>query len=240
MQNLLIIEDNLIQSHFLANIICKEVPNVRLYSIASTGNEAIDIIKDELVDIIILDLKLSDMMGTEILNFIKENNLVKYNSSVIVVTVEMELLSTIIGNESVFNYCSKISGIDFIIKQIKILVNEKQKNYFIDKTKNQIKKELEILKFNFSYIETKYLYDCIIECYYKNNIYDINLNKDIYPIISKKYQKSINSIKASIFQSISIMFCEIDEKELSNYFGYKILNKPKFKDVIITILQKLK
>ena len=31
MQNLLIIEDNLIYSHFLVNSICKELNNIRLY-----------------------------------------------------------------------------------------------------------------------------------------------------------------------------------------------------------------
>ena len=36
MQNLLIIEDNLIYSHFLVNSICKELNNIRLYSIETS------------------------------------------------------------------------------------------------------------------------------------------------------------------------------------------------------------
>ena len=41
MQNLLIIEDNLIYSHFLVNSICKELNNIRLYSIVDTGKKAL-------------------------------------------------------------------------------------------------------------------------------------------------------------------------------------------------------
>lgn len=76
MQKLLVIEDNLIQAYFLTNTICKEVPDVKLYHIALTGKEAINIIKEEIVDIIIMDLKLPDMTGIDILNYISENNIV--------------------------------------------------------------------------------------------------------------------------------------------------------------------
>ena len=35
------------------------------------------------------------------------------------------------------------------------------------------------------------------------------------------------------------MYCNTDEKLLSNYLGYNIIDKPKPKDVIITVLEKL-
>jgi len=65
------------------------------------------------------------------------------------------------------------------------------------------------------------------------------VNKKIYPIIAKKYNKTINSIRIDIFQSISKMYDEIEKKKLSNYFGYKVINKPKTKEVITTILEKI-
>ena len=239
MQNLLIVEDDLIQAHFLANSICKEILNIRLYSIVTTGAEALDVIKNEKIDIIILDLKLPDMTGKDILDFISNNNLSKYNSSIIVFTGEMEILKEIVGNKYVYNYCSKINGIDFIIKQVKELIKEKQNKYYINSIRYRIKEELEILKFDFSYIGTKYLCDCICECYSKKDAYNINLKKEIYPIISNRYHKTINSIKTSIFQATSIMYYEINKTDLSNYFGYNIINKPKPKDIIFTILQKI-
>lgn len=240
MQNLLIIESDLVISHFWANSICKKVPNIRLYNIVSTGTEAINIIKEEIVDIILLDLKLVDIAGTEIINFIIKNNITKYKSSIIVVTDEKKLSTRIIRNKYVFKCCSKINNIDAIINQVQKLANEKQESYSIISVKNKIKRELENLNFNFSYLGTKYLYECIYQCYCKNVLYDINLNKDIYPIISNKYNKSINSIKINIFQASSIMYDSTDETHLSKYFGYKIIEKPKTKDIIFTILQKIK
>lgn len=239
MQKLLIIEDNLIQAHFLTNTICKEIPDIKLYNIALTGIEAINIIKEESVDIIILDMKLPDMTGVDIINFISKNNIAKYLSSILVLTGEMELLSQIIGNQYIFDYCSKINGMDLIVHKIKELLEEKKKCSRITSIKEQIKTELENLKYNFSYAGTKYLYECICECYARKKLYDFNLNKDIYPIISHKYHKTISSIKANIFQATSLMYCEIEEDILEEYFGYNIKSKPKTKDIITMILLKL-
>jgi len=240
MQNLLIIEDDIIQSHFIVNHICKEISNIRLYNIAATGKEAINIIKEQKVDIIILDLKLPDMYGIDILNYILENNIIKYVNSVIVITGEMYLISKIVRNKLIFNYHSKIDEISLIINDIKELVLKKEKEYNIDIINKKIQKELYKLNYNFSYIGTKYLCEIIYECHKPNNIYNINLNKEVYPIISKKYNKTINSIKCSIFKATYLMYYDINESKLTEYFGYKITSKPKTKDIIYRILEKIK
>lgn len=128
MQNLLIVEDNLIQSHFLVNSICKNIPNIRLYNIVSTGIEAIEIIKREKVDIIILDLKLPDMNGIDIIKYIEQNNIVKYISSIIIITGEISLLAKIIGNKYVYSYCSKTNTTDSAINLIRDLADENKRN----------------------------------------------------------------------------------------------------------------
>ena len=130
--------------------------------------------------------------------------------------------------------------IDFLLTEIKNLVKEKQNQKSIETIEYKIKNELKKLKLNFSYVGTKYLYECICECYYRNIIYDINLNKDIYPIISKKYNKRIDSIKSNISKAITLMYYENEEKYLSNYFGYDILSRPKTKDIITKILFNIK
>ena len=53
--NLLIVEDNIIQSHEMANYISEKFENVKIYSMAATGKEAINIINKNIVDIILLD-----------------------------------------------------------------------------------------------------------------------------------------------------------------------------------------
>ena len=150
MKNLLVVESNMIQAYSLVNCICKEIPNVRLYSIASTAIEAIDIIKEEKVDIIILDMNLPDMNGINIVNFISDNNIIKYNKSIIIFGCESNLFSKIINNNYIFGYCSKINSMDFIISKINNLIEQKKKcNYnCMDTIKQQIQEELEKLNFN--------------------------------------------------------------------------------------------
>lgn len=240
MENLLIVESNLAQAHFWTNCICKKIMDIRLYQIALTGMEAIEILKNKEVDIVILDLELSDMSGFDIIEYITKNNITKYNSSIIVITDHMELLNYVIQNKCVFSYCSKINDIDFIIQTINNLICEKKKEHSVDNIKEQIITELEKINFKFCYDGTKYLVDAIYECYCQNMIYNINFNKNIYPIISEKYKKSIETIRTNIFNSVLEMYNDTEEKILSNYFGYKVVSKPRNKDIIITILRKIR
>lgn len=239
MKNLLIIEDNLIEAYTLTNYICKQISDIRLYNIASTGKEAINIIKEEIVDIIILDLKLPDMTGIDVLDYISKNNIEKYKKSIIIFTNEMQLLRQAYKNEYVFSYCTKTNSVNYIVSNIKELIEEKKNSDYSYFIKEQIKSELEKLHFKFSYIGTKYLYDIIYECCKQNKLYDINLKSEIYPIISKRYHKAMNTVKSNIFQAISIMYTELDVHILSNYFGYEVIEKPKAKDIINIVLQKI-
>lgn len=239
MYNMLLIEDEIMQSHFLVNTISKEIPEIRIYNIASTGLDAINTIKEEMVDIILLDLKLPDMSGIEIIDFITRENIVKYKKSILVVTAEMDLLSKIVRNPYIFSYNSKSNGIDPIIQNIKDLIEDKQENDNNIILIQDINNELNKLHYNFKYIGTRYLAECIYEAYHKNNKYDINLNKEIYPIISRKYNKTISSIKTNINQATTNMYFDIEEKVLFKFFKYNISCKPKPKDVILKVIENL-
>lgn len=96
-----------------------------------------------------------------------------------------------------------------------------------------------MMNYNFTYIGTRYLAQCIYESYHRVNKYDINLNRDIYPIIVQKYNKSINSIKTNINQATNIMYFDTEEKLLFKYFGYNITCKPKPKDIIFKIMENI-
>ena len=126
MYNMLIVEDEVIQSQFLINSIAKEIPEIRICNIASTGLDAINTIKDELADIILLDLKFPDITGVDVIDFISKRNIKKYKNSILVITAEMNLLSKIVGNPYVFSYNSKIYGIEPIIENINRLLVEKK------------------------------------------------------------------------------------------------------------------
>ena len=67
-----------------------------------------------------------------------------------------------------------------------------EKNYFEKKNKLKlnIQSELHYLRYNFSHKGTQYLEDIIYIVYTKYSNVIVNMNKDIYPIIAKKYNKN--------------------------------------------------
>ncbi len=240
MKNLLIIENNLSHSYFLINYICKKISDVRLYGIAITGKDAIKIINTKKVDIIILDLDLPDMTGIDFINYLEHHNIKEYQSSIIVIIDKTELLSQLNNFKYVYTYYSKSNIEDSLINDIKLISIKKEKLQQINSTEKLIQKELHRLNFNFSYCGTHYLCECIEECLKIQEFNNINLKKDIYSILAKKYNKMTNSIKSSIFKAITEMYYTVDKNILSDYFGYQIILKPKTKDIIFTIIKKIK
>lgn len=66
-----------------------------------------------------------------------------------------------------------------------------------------------------------------------------NLSKNIYPLIAKKYNKSVNNIHTNIKQATKYMYRDCDSNILKNYFCFYDDVKPTEKQVIYTILNKL-
>lgn len=241
MLNMLIVEDQLIQTQFLINTILKDISEIKIYNISTTGKDALNIINEESVDIILLDLNLPDMSGLDILEYLKVNKLNRYLNSILIITGDTTLIPKIIGNKYVFSYNIKGTNTENISKDINMLINEKKSNNKSQNIKNLIKQELKKLNYNSSYIGTKYLLDCIYESYKINEGTNLNLQKNIYPIIAKKYMTTINTVKSNINKSTSQMYFDCNESSLEEYLGFYLLNsKPKIKDIITKILNKIK
>lgn len=90
-----------------------------------------------------------------------------------------------------------------------------------------------------SYNGTKYLSEVILEVYKRKDLYIDNLNKCIYPIIAEKHNKSINTICGNIKQATNSMLLDCKEEIIMEYFNYTIFVKPKLKEIIFTIVNKL-
>ena len=241
MINILVVDDNYNYSKNLINIISQEIPKARIYNFCTDGTEAIDIINihQEFIDIILLDLKLPNYDGMQILNYIEKNNLIKYKDSIIIISGETDLLLKISRNEYIHSFINKLSGFDKIKKEIKELIEIK------DFEKNSIEykvyKELKKLNFNFSYIGTQYLLEAITSLYdYNVNIKEPKIEKNIYPIIAKKHKKTVNNIKTNILHTCNLMYYDCEDKTLKQYFEDPYIKKPTPKATIITILNHLK
>lgn len=126
MLNMLVVEDNIIFAKTLINKVAQSNQQLRLCMIATDGEEAINILGKEKIDIILLDLNLPKYNGIEILDFIQKNKREEYIQSIIVVSGEMNMLEKIIGNPFVYSYIDKTQILDEVVKQVNEISKEKE------------------------------------------------------------------------------------------------------------------
>ena len=114
--------------------------------------------------------------------------------------------------------------------------NEKNKEIQL---RNKITKQLQYLNYNLAHKGTQYLIDAIMLIHHTGD-YDIfNLKEDIYPIIAKRYGKSIHNIKSDINKANDYMYKICKKERVMKYFKFFDDSKPTVKNVIYTILNKL-
>lgn len=121
-----------------------------------------------------------------------------------------------------------------------MVINKFESQYYNLDTKERIKNELKKLKYNFSYKGTQYLIETI---YILSNIKDNSsycLEKDIYPVVAKMYDKSVNNIKCNITNATDRMYYDCDEKELMIYLNQYQYSKPGTRKIISAVLSCIK
>lgn len=235
MLKLLIIEDNAEILKNLTNIIASNFSEIRLYSISFDGKSVLNLIENNIIDIIILDLKLTGISGVDIIKYIESHKLDKYKNSIIVFSGETQLLNKIIHSSYLYSYILKGNGFNTLLKDIKSLIQLKN----LETLNIRIDTELKHLNYNFSYDGTKYLRETIIEIYKIKDHFDGNLNKNIYPIIARRYHKKTNTIYCDIKHATNLMTYDCNEQTLNSYLKKTYYSKPKINDIIYTILNKL-
>lgn len=119
------------------------------------------------------------------------------------------------------------------------LINKNNNKNVEKRIRNKIKVELKKMKFKHSYNGTNYLIETIYILYTLKMYYNFNLEKDIYPIIVKKYGTSSNNIKNNIENAIEKMFYDCDEKILEDYIDDYDFSKPKPKMIIRAVLKRI-
>ena len=239
MFNMLVIEDDALQCKQLVNIISSSISNIKLYSMSFNGEEALEIIKNSDIEIILMDLILPDISGIQILEYIEKNELVRLKKSIIIVSGEAYLHPNLYKNKYIKNSFQKPINFDKIIQSINEIIIDKNKRIDEMLIKNKIYKELNELNYNFSYIGTQYLCEIIYEIYVTEKTTK-NLSKNVYPIISRKHSTTINTVKCNIFHATMNSYYDCDQNKLERYFGRRFLSKPTTMDVINKILDNIK
>lgn len=240
MVNILIADDNIYYAKTLMNIINNETnKDIKVTHIAVDGKETLDILENNEIDIMLLDLKMPIYDGLYILDKLNQEKLDRYKEFIIVISGETEMLYKL--NNQPYVYCSldKICSISNIIDKINELIENKSNEKRQNTIEKKIVKQLQYLNYNLSHKGTQYLIDAII-LIYNSGEYDIfNLKKDIYPIIAKRYNKSIHNIKCDINKANDYMYRVCKKERVKKYFKFFDDSKPTVKNVIYTILNKV-
>jgi len=113
MAKLLIVDDELDVREFAANFFRKRKVEVLL---ASGGQEALEILKKEAIDLVLLDIKMPEIDGLETLEHIKE---LDARIRVIMVTGRHP------AEEGSFQKCQQLGALDYIHKPLDLAELEK-------------------------------------------------------------------------------------------------------------------
>lgn len=235
MLNLLIIDEDINNSRYLLNYISENSYQVRVHSIASNLAEGIKLLNTGLIDITLINVDDDITSIVTKLHTISDFYFEKYRKSIIIFSKN---INNIYPDSYIYEYVSSEKDISIIYSKINEIAKNKIAQLNNSFLLSKINKELEYIGYNLSYNGTKYLSECIALIY---NNYDSseNLSRNIYPIIAKKYRKTVNNVKCNIMSATNSMFCECDENRLKKYFNFYTVSRPKPKLVIYTVLNKL-
>lgn len=189
MLNFVVADNNLHSLKILINYLSLKNKNLKLLNICTNGHEVVKTLKNNNVDILILDLKIPILNGIQTLSAIKDFTNLPY---IFITSVEDELIQQVYSNELVS---------DFFTKPLKLEeISYKLGNIIIDKEINQNKKyliteELKKLSFSLKHIGTTYIIDAIMLIYSSPSKYLVeNLEKNVYKTLAVQYSKTIYHI----------------------------------------------
>lgn len=212
MLNALIITDNLKFTKEVIHAINMNNLNIRLLDIAETQAEMEQILSKFTINLIFFDKKISKSYKRESLHRYKD----------ILIIPSYDSLSPCVNEQNV--------------KDINTIIH----NYDAENRRKLVTKELEYIGYNFKYNGTHYLLDTILEMYLQDSANKSdNLKHYIYPIIAKKYNKTIYNIKSSIGAATDSMYAECDVEKLTKYFHFCDDTKPTPKQVVFAVMNKI-
>ena len=109
----------------------------------------------------------------------------------------------------------------------------------LEEKRKKIIAELEKIGYNFKYKGTQYLLETILEIQKEDILALTSLQNNLYPIVAKKYNKTVHDVKNCIIAATNAMYYECDIENLKSYFHLIDDEKPSIKEVVYTIANKI-
>jgi len=238
MLNLLVANKNLQNLQDLLNYISQYIPEVRVSYLAKTGEEVIKAIEKYHFDMILMDNNLPTHKGLYIINNLSEAHQNLYKNSIIFLCQDEEKIKYMKNRKVIFELILNPESITSILSSLKKLVEAKSDTSSPKYIKNKIIAELQSIGFNLAHCGTQYLLEAILLIAIHK--YDCeNLNKNVYPKICKKFNKTMNNVKTNIVVATAKAYDAIEPATLKRHLKIPENMRPTPKMVINCILKKL-
>lgn len=235
MLKLLIIDKDIIHEQNLFNYISKNNSKIRVQYLVNNLSDGINILRTEPIAFVLINLDDDVKTITNQLKSISSDYIIKYKKSMILLSNRIDFSY---DDYYIHSILPSNSAISTVFEKISRLAKTKFDKVSTYNLTNKINNELEFIGYNLSYNGTKYLCECIAFLY-NNSKTSENLNKNIYPVIAKKYNKTVNNVKCNITSATYNMFYNCDEERLKNYFCFYTASRPNPKLVMFTVLNKI-
>lgn len=233
----LIADDNIQYTRNVMNYIFNKTKNIQFTYIATNGKEVLNILQQREFDLLLLDLKMPELGGIDVLNSIKTLNDIK-QPKIIIISGEADLIYRIKENPIISNVINKTETLETIYSKIQLLADRIEYEGSEKNIREQIIRELSTIGYNFKYKGTLYILETIMYIYQnkEKSLLD-NLEKYTYKVIACKNKKNVQNIKTSIIKATDLAYLYQDKEVIKKYFSFDV--KPTPKVVIATILNKL-
>jgi len=246
MINTMLIEKNINYGKKLISSLAVKNDNFRLCGIVNNKKEMLFLMENIEVDIKIFDMPIDE--GSLIMHFLEEKK--KQSSVILMLDKNVEISNSYIDffmNNKKLDYNIKTEDVYNDADKINSIISNKLNIYneTINKRKNEndvrdkINNELSYLGYNLKHYGSKYIAETIFILYTARDYCDENLEGKIYPVVAKKFEKTINNIKTNIKNATDIMYYECEEEVLRKYLGHCYFSKPKPKEVMLNVLKRI-
>ena len=241
--------------------------NIGEVKIASDGLEAIELVKNTEIDILICDLIMPYMDGFGVLHEIKNMNLKKSPMIIMVSTINRDDIVQKAMSLGVEYYMAKPVNINVLINKINNMINTeikdtnlKQNNFFMNNVFSTNRLSPKFVENNSENIEAKItniMHTIGVPVHIRGYLYlrdainmvieDITLlgavTKRLYPAIAKKHNSTSSRAERAMRHAIEVTWSKGNVQAINNLFGYSINNKkckPTNSEFIAMIADKLR
>ena len=254
--NVAIVDDNE-KMVSLLDAILQTDKNIEVIGRGDDGVQALDIIKNQEPDVVLLDLIMPKLDGLEVMQQVnKDMSLKKRPAFIVISAIGKENITENAFNLGAMYYIMKPFENDMILRRIHQVTERQilqpvhtQKSRQTDYTTEYREKNLETDVTNIiheigvpAHIKGyQYLRDAILMAIEDDDIINA-VTKRLYPAVAKKHGTTSSRVERAIRHAIEVAWDRGDVEVLNTYFGYTIHNgrgKPTNSEFIAMIADRL-